>query len=435
MTRRQGDGMGFLNSEKMIVGYDLGDEYSQISFSASAKGEAETLSQVAGAQMFNIPTVLCRRYGTNQWFYGREAVRNAESGQGVLVGNLLTLAMDGEPVLVDGESFDPVALLALFFRRSLGLLPKPLDKVMALMITCHMVDRRILEMLSVMLEGVGLKTDKLAFQSHAESYYSYMVRQGGDLMNFQSLLFDSRRDCIRVYRMELNRHTTPMVVLIGQEEYAPEAAGADQGNLEERDAAFCRIAQRVCGEAVIGSVYLIGDYFAEEWMKNSLRFLCRSGRRVFLGNNLFSKGACYGMQERLERSIAGSGYVFLGSDKLKANIGMRVFRSGKDSYYALLDAGTSWYEAEKETEVYIQDGNELELVITPLIRAGAKGVRRSRLVLDGLPGGVARVRLRFYVEEEDSLVVEAQDLGFGEFRPSCGRMWKETIAIYAGEKE
>lgn len=432
--------MGFLNSDKLIVGYDLGDEYSQISYAGSSGGDVETLSQVAGVHLFNIPTALCKRYGANQWFYGREAVRNAEGQEGILVENLLSMALDGEAVVVDGESFDPVALLTLFFKRSLGLLPKSLDKIMALMITCPIFDRRILNVLAQVVEGAGLKTDKVAFQSYEESYYAYMLRQPGELMNYRSILFDYRKDRIKVYRMEFNRHTTPVVAFIGQEEYTLDPAfgeaGADSGNREELDAVFCRIAQRVCGDAVIGSVYLIGDNFAEEWMKNSLRFLCR-GRRVFLGNNLFSKGACYGMQERLEPGGAGSGYVFLGKDKLKANIGMKVLRNGEDSYYALLDAGMNWYEAERETEIYIQDGRGLELVITPLIRTAgaAKGGRRVRVALDGLPGSMARVRLRLYVEEENRLAVEVEDLGFGEFRPASGRIWKESIAIYVGEKE
>lgn len=58
--------MGFLNSEKIIVGYDLGNEYSQISFSRSEAGEVETISQVAGTEIYNIPTVLCKRNGVNQ---------------------------------------------------------------------------------------------------------------------------------------------------------------------------------------------------------------------------------------------------------------------------------------------------------------------------------------------------------------------------------
>lgn len=60
------------NGGKLIVGYDLDDEYSQISY-CMADGDVETLSSVAGTENYNIPTVLCKREGVNQWFCGREA--------------------------------------------------------------------------------------------------------------------------------------------------------------------------------------------------------------------------------------------------------------------------------------------------------------------------------------------------------------------------
>ena len=170
-------------------------------------------------------------------------------------------------------------------------------------------------------------------------------------------------------------------------------------------------------------------------MKESLRFLCR-GRRVFQGNNLFSKGACCAMQEKIAPSELGQAHVFLGNDKLKANIGMQVLRNGEESYYALLDAGLSWYEAERMLEVYLQDGNELVLTVLPLIRGSAKAGKGSgkegvmvRVVLEGLSEGVARLKLRFFMKTEHCLAVEAEDLGFGEFRASSGRTWKDEIEI------
>ena len=75
--------MGFFGGDKLIIGYDLGREHAQISFAASQDGTVETLSQVAGEEKFSIPTALCKRYGANQWLYGREAQRLAGENQGV----------------------------------------------------------------------------------------------------------------------------------------------------------------------------------------------------------------------------------------------------------------------------------------------------------------------------------------------------------------
>lgn len=431
--------MGFLNSEKLIVGFDLGNEFSQISYAVSEDGEAETLSQIAGTQSYNIPTALCKRSGVNQWFYGKEAIRYAEESQGILVENLLALALDGEPVIIEGESYEPAALLALFFKRSLGLLSQvgSPDKISALMITCEILDRRIFDVLEDVVARLRLKAVKISFQSYMESYYNYMLHQPEELWSYQSVLFFYRSCCIKAYRMECNRRTMPVAAFMEEQDFPfrewqelPPEEEESRRIGEELDRAFLRIAEEVCGDRMICSAFLIGDGFSEEWMKESLRMLCR-GRRVFQGNNLFSKGACYGMQERLHASEAGRNHVFLGNDKLKANIGMKVLRQGEESYYALLDAGSSWYEAQHTMELYMREGNSITMVITPLIGGGS---RTEEIVLQDFQGGAARLRLSLYLEAEDSLIVEVQDLGFGKFRNPSGRRWKETVRLYEREK-
>ncbi|MCM1191032.1 MAG: DUF5716 family protein [Butyrivibrio sp.] len=430
--------MGFLSGGKVIVGYDLGNEFSQISYSFSDSGEVETLSQVAGTEHYNIPTVLCKRSGVNQWFYGKEALRYGAEQQGIQVDHLLDLALDGEPVLIDGESLDPVALLTLFFKRSLGMLSQVAspDKIEALMITCETLDQRMLEVLGQVVAGLRLKTDKIAFQSHMESYYNYMIYQPEDLRVYQSVLLTRERDSIRMYRMENNRRTTPIVVFIEEGEFpfprqrfTEQPEGSEEGEKRELDGALLKIAEEVCEGRLVGSVFLIGDGFDQEWMKESLRYLCKK-RRVFQGNNLFSKGAVFGMRERLNAGNAGSGgreYVFLSRDKLKANIGMEILRQGEESYYALLDAGSNWYEAETETEFYVQDGKELQLTITPL---NGQNVKLARVVLEDMPETLTRLWGRFYMEAENILAVEIEDEGLGEIRPATGKVWKETIELY-----
>lgn len=428
--------MGLLKNDKLIVGYDLGSRFSQISYAVSADGEVETLSQVAGAQIYNVPTVLCKRTGVNQWFYGKEALRNAAEGQGILVENLVELALDGEPILIEEESYDPVSLLTLFFKRSLGMLSQAgtSEKLGALMITCEQMDHRMIELLNRMLEGLKLKTERILFQSHMESFYHYMIRQPEELRTARSMLYDYRGDRIRIFDLDYNRRTTPVVAFI--EESVADfpvwyTEGGDAEMLSEAykqalDKAFLRLAELSFGNKAVSSVFLIGDGFSEEWMKDSLRFLCR-GRRVFQGNNLFSKGACNGMQERMHLSPAGREYIFLGNDKLKANVGMDVMRQGASSYLALLDAGVNWYEADQVTEFYLQEGNQISLKITPLI---GKEIRTALITLEDLPPGISRIRARLYLEAENRLVAEIEDLGLGELRMPSGKTWRETIELY-----
>lgn len=407
-------------SEKVIVGYDLGNKYAQIScYVTGSEEEIRTLSSVAGSSVYTIPLALSKRQGVNQWFYGSEAIRYAGEEEGILVENLLKLARDGEPVQIDGAPIDPVALLTLFLKRSLGLLSQVTntERIGALMITCEELDHRMLEVLTAATEGLHLKTDQICFQSHVESFYYYNLYQPEELWRHKTILCEYGDASIRTYSMECNRHTTPVVAYMEEREFPFPVPESDEKMQE--------IAKKLCENQMISSVYLIGEAFSRDWMKESLRYLCK-GRRVFQGNNLFSKGACYGMMERLTPRENGKNHVFLGKDKLKSNIGMKVLRQGEESYQALLDAGINWYEAKNTMEFYLLEGRAVEILITSLT---GKGNRIARIVPEELQEGIIRLRISVEMRDDTHLKVELEDLGFGTFRAATHHIWKEEIEL------
>ena len=407
-------------SEKVIVGYDLGNKYAQIScYVTGSEEEIRTLSSVAGSSVYTIPLALSKRQGVNQWFYGSEAIRYAGEEEGILVENLLKLARDGEPVQIDCAPIDPVALLTLFLKRSLGLLSQVTntERIGALMITCEELDHRMLEVLTAATEGLHLKTDQICFQSHVESFYYYNLYQPEELWRHKTILCEYGDASIRTYCMECNRHTTPVVAYMEEREFPFPVPESDEKMQE--------IAKKLCENQMISSVYLIGEAFSRDWMKESLRYLCK-GRRVFQGNNLFSKGACYGMMERLTPGENGKNHVFLGRDKLKSNIGMKVLRQGEESYQALLDAGINWYEAKNTMEFYLLEGRAVEILITSLT---GKGNRIARIVPEELQEGIIRLRISVEMRDDIHLKVELEDLGFGTFRAATHHIWKEEIEL------
>lgn len=425
----------WLQGDKLILGYDLGNEFSQISYASAANEAVETLSLVAGQENYKIPSVLCKRQGVNQWFYGKEAVRYAQKQNGILVDNLLQAALDGEPLQIDGAEYDPIALLALFMKRSLGLVSQigSLDKVEAIMITCEQLNHRLIEVLTQAVSAMRLKIENVYFQSYTESFYHYMIKQPQELWAHEAVLCEYVGNQIKVYRMECNKRTTPVVAFIEKREYGmiaydpmPEEAVLRTSKMEKLDRELLQVAQQACENRIVSSIFLIGDHFEEEWMKESLRYLCR-GRRVFQGNNLYSKGACYGMLERLSSSEVGKSHVFLGNDKLKANIGMKIQRRGEESYLALLDAGVNWFEASNQIEFYLQGNNVVELVISPLI---GKNSKKVRIGLEELQGSLTRLSMKLFLKEENLLIIEIEDLGLGELRPATHHVWTEEIPVY-----
>ncbi len=425
--------MGLLHHGKLVVGYDLGEHFSQISYWLG-EGEVETLSSVAGEECYNIPTVLCKRTGVNQWHYGREAQRCAQEGQGILVENVLQLAMEGEPVQIDGITYEPTSLLALFMKRSMGMLSQvsATDKLTAMMITCERLDSRRIEVLNQVVANLRLKTDRVYYQSHEESFYNYVIRQPEELWKTRALLLEYRGTKVLANCMDCNRRTIPVVAYIESWEYdmppydpMPQEEPMRQDKMEKLDREFADIASQVCSRTSVSSVYLIGENYSEEWMKESLRSLCM-GRRVFQGDNLYSKGACLSAMERFKPSEVGKAYIFLGEDKLKYNIGMNILSQGQEVYLALLDAGVNWYEAEHRFEFYMRGGNELELQIISLIGGECRNVQ---IVLEDMLPGMSRMRGHLFLTGERELVMEIEDLGFGSFRAATNQVWRKQIAL------
>lgn len=432
------DGMfkpGKLN--QVIVGFDLGDYISQISYWQPDKEEPETASLVVGEEQYSFPTALSKRFEINQWVYGKDATRLEKEKKGICVRRLLSLALEGEDVEVDGEYFNPVALLTLFMKRSFSLLSGvvSVDKIGALMITVERLDHRCIEVLSAVTEGLKLQTQNIFFQSHIESFYNYTIHQKADLWRHQVVLCDFENAYLKTYRLECNRRTTPIVAFVDEISY-PELKrmpGIEEGPLPEdeklaRDSVFTSIMEGVCEGRLVSTVYLIGSGFDENWYINSVRFLCK-GRRVFLGNNLYSKGACYALAERLNASEFSKNYVFLGNEKLKSNLGMRVLRGGKDSYYALLDAGVNWFEAYKECEFILEDGFSFSILVTPLT---GKDVKELEIILDDMPERKQRatkVSLRIFLKAENIAEVVVEDLGFGQIYEATHKIWTKELQL------
>ena len=91
------------NPRKLIVGFDLCDDYSQISCYSYKTFEPIPISPDNDEENTLIPTALAVRSDTGIWLFGREAVRCAKEGSGVLADRLLTKLKNREVIEIFGQ--------------------------------------------------------------------------------------------------------------------------------------------------------------------------------------------------------------------------------------------------------------------------------------------------------------------------------------------
>ena len=419
-----------------FIGYDISDRYAQISFWLPGADKPETLSQVMGEEEYMIPAVLCRRRDRDVWTYGREALKNAEAGEGVLVKNMLSRALAGESVEVEGECFDAAVLLSLFVKRSLSLLSGALvpEKAAMFLFTVDEVNKQTIEVRSRVAALIALPPDHVSCQSRGESFFYYNINQPEELWRHQVMICDFSGTAMKLLMFEMNHHTRPVTVIVREDTY-PEIARRlppeeEPGESEKQrmDERFAAVLERVCSGKIIDTIYLIGDGFEGDWYTRSLPVLCR-GRRVFQGNNLYSKGACYGARAKQQPGENGQNYVYLGKDMLKANIGLEASFRGQDSYFALLDAGVNWYDARRECDFLLNEDHSFSLRITPLT---GREVKEVAVTLDGVPERPARttrIHLTVFLSDADTVQLKMEDMGFGEMFPASHKIWEEAFSL------
>lgn len=426
-----------LNAAGAVAGYDFGSDTAQISYCLPASDKPETISQIAGEEDFLIPAMLAKRLDRDLWLYGKEAQECAQRGEAQPVTELLQKAAAGEPVEVLGEAYDPVALLSLFLKRTLTLLAPIIhpDRLQAFVFTVEEVTKPVIEALERAAALLELKAEHIYVIGRAESFFFYNISQPEELWIHDVLVCDFSQPHLKTLLFTVNRRTTPVASFVEEKSWDEVEQIVWTGDETEDhrsgmklDRRFAAAVETLLADRRVSTVYLIGSGFAGEWYQESLQVLCRD-RRVFLGNNLYSKGACYAGKERLNKGGISKGYAFLGKDMLKANLGMHVVRRGTDAYLAILDAGVNWYEAQKECEFLLEEKNTFSLRITPL---NGKEVREVLVTLNGLPARPARttrIRMRVDMTDVETVRISMEDLGFGEFFPATHKLWEETFRL------
>ncbi|MBE5882056.1 MAG: hypothetical protein E7289_07115 [Lachnospiraceae bacterium] len=410
----------------IVIGYDINEYYAQISYAAEG-AEPETLQFPSRKESGNIETALCKRAGVNQWFCGKEAVKKGVSGEGYLVEHLWRLLGEQETVIIEKTEYRVTKLCNLFLARTLQWTLQRLEEmyeepvhIRAMVLTAEPWCERARECAHELTEGLPIEAERIFLQSHEDSLFSYLVHQPQRLLGYESGVFDLTGETLISYRIVMNHKTRPVVTTVEKEyvtgivkkkHYA--SIREHDRKLEELDLLLKAYAEQFTKGRIVTALYLIGEGFGGEWYKESLKVLCRN-RKVFAGNNLFGKGACYSAGMRVWQDEAAQQFIFFGKDMLRYNVGIAMWRDGQEEYVPLLDAGTNWYEAKAETVFMMEDAETIELLITPIDGSGAYKETLCLPTMPERPFRSFRMSLTAEMQDGTNLFVCVKDEGFGE---------------------
>ena len=411
-----------------ILWYDLNEKHCQISYYDETKDEPETLE--VAVDNYQIPLML--GYYKDHWVYGKEAKRLAAINEGCTVADLFGKAVRQEKVRVGAKTHDAVWLLAKFVSLTL----EKFEDIAFITFSVPFTNIDMSKMLKGIGHHLGVPKEYVYVQDYKESFCQYMFYQPKELWQYESALFYCDAQEIRAYMLRklntISGRGNDMFVTVDEvanahmKELAAIYPVLNVDKAKDADERFKGFIQSVFEKKVVSSVYLTGEGFENNWYPNSLKVLC-NGRRAFLGNNLYSRGACYTSMRKCKDYDEGP--VYLDDTKMTEQICLRMRVNGQEGWHPIVAWGTHWYEADGQWEVILEDTSDIEIHVETL--AGEE-LQVETISLKGLPERrdySLRLQIEALFMDERTCKLTFKDVGFGEFYPPTGFQVEKVLHL------
>ena len=321
--------------------------------------------------------------------------------------------------------------LKRFFVKLLSCLKEyyPSETIRKLVVTVEDRNDRLQNAIRESMEYLHIEADRLVVQPHKQSYMYYALSQKKELWMNDVGLFEFGPAGLFYSQIHIDRRNAPYIVGVKRK----DLSDALNWDMMEHDSsfnieyAFNNIANTQLHKQMVTTLYVTGEGFQGEWADSALKQLC-TGRRVFRGGNLFTKGACYAARE-----FAGEGemdqFLFLDEEMVYCNISMRVYHEAKQQELIMAKAGTPWREVDFKVDVIPEEEEEIQLMVQNVIRHETKV---HLLTLEGFydrPDKMTRFTVRLRFADAGHCIVTLKDNGFGDYCPSSNRIWERSLTL------
>ncbi len=414
----------------LIVGFDLCEQDSQICCYNPKTLEPESICATSDKTKYLIPTALGVKQRTKEWVYGEESFYCQESGTGVLIDRLITKVINQEDTDIYGVPFSPVALLEKYLRKCLQLLKiyYPLSSIQKIVVTVKEPSETLKDGIYKALNSMGIGKDRAFVQSHSQSYQYYALYQNKELWMNDVGLFDFDENGLLYQQLLIERKSLPYLVDMEEKNYRDilnNQVAADITDKEKLEYLFRNLANQALHKQIVSTIYITGKGFEGNWADKVLKELC-IGRRVFKGQNLYVKGACFTAKE-LSGEHRLDNILLLGDDMISSTFYLLGYYDTKQAEAVLAKAGTLWCEAEEKMDLILDDLHEITVYRKDILKHETIPYTIS---LDGLPNRpnkTTRVEVRIKFLNKNTAVISVKDKGFGSLYPSTNRIWEKEI--------
>ena len=431
---------------QLYLGLDLGPEYTQLSYYNADTHEPESVYHKEAKDTYMLPNIMFysayhKRIGDTQgecykfidlsgWSVGAKASAYRFEDNGTVVDQIYEKTLRKEKIDVEGREYKASDLLVKMMVLHIKQFTDQIGgfTIKKLTVTVADTDPQIIQAVRGLRSALRLGHDQFNIVSHLDSGLCYIFAQPEPLRNNSVGLFDFGRNGLDFYRIDMTRKY-PLIVTVEHTDYHDRINMRRFGRYhEDMDEAFADVVRESMAQVFVSSVYLTGIGFAENWMKQSATVLCQ-GRRVFVGQNIYTKGACY-------RSLGGiyteslSRYFIDTEETVKTNIGINLMDE-KNTFWPIAYGGLEWFNTRGRIEVFLDATRRIQMVYQDIL---TEEELRETVEIYGLPARPNKttklsIEVEYYGSDKGAIVI--RDLGFGSLYPSTNKIYRKEFDIAA----
>lgn len=375
--------------ERLYIGIDIQEEFSQAAFYDVSKNEPKSL-------VFGEDSVL--KQNPEKLSLWTQAASDEFAGQ---------LCIHLKDIITEAET-------------AAGLTAERI---------CICVERFELEILKIITEAMkknGYSDDEWILLSYDECFAYYAYSQKRELHSAGVLLLDYTERGIYVALMDKG--------VRGETEFIMEnielLSGSEIASVYNRTLDFSKIEdvmisslKSVFKSYGISTVYLTGKGFETGRLPNRLRnFLC-AGKKVFAGQNLYVKGACYAAAGVPLNAVPAC------RNRVTTQIEMDVEERSVQKRIVLVRAGLNWYATRRSLDFIVDDISVVKLILKP---CDGSGEYIEEIDIGGIPfreNKMTRININLEFIADGECLVKITDKGFGEFAKSSGMIISKVISL------
>lgn len=416
--------------KEIYLGLDLCKKNIQLSFFREDKQEPESIFQLNNTETYQLPNVMFYSKSEKKWYVGNNvsAVRFQEEGTIIedVVGNI-----DSENhIVIDDSSYTYEALLLILLKTHIEefLERSPEYQLCGLTVALETYHPKVYQVLGRLREELQLPKESFYIMSHENAFFQYVMNQDEKLRTNSVAMFEYGQDGMEYYRIDKKHQGSRMVFYLSRQDLKKELPYTRLfEDIEELDKYFAEIARAKMKETYISTVYLTGPGFNDQWIEESTRVLC-DGRRVFMGQNIYTKGACY--HAKLGAYETGRDCILCTEGSIPFDIGVSIGDTeGKSRFYPIAIGGREWYNMNGKVTLFLDDTNRIDMVYQDKV---TKEIQKEIIEIHGLPKRPPKttklsLEVELYDEKMGAIVI--RDVGFGKIYPTTNKIYRKDFVV------